>query len=281
MPSPFPGMDPYLEEPGIWPDFHHGLAAELKNSLNQTLPSPFYARVEARSEMGVVEEPNTRRWIVPDVLVLREHRRVSNPESTAILDRPRSVLSNSFEYVVEIDPIEHPYVEIRDARRGHQLITLIEILSPSNKLPGSDRDAYLRKQAEVLASDASLIEIDLLRAGKRTLSEMDLEALAGQIKPPVNYLVLVNRAWRRKQRVAPYEIFPCTLREWLPCFPVPLTEGMGELPLDLQYIFNRVYDAGAYRRGAIDYSLPPVPPLSDEDAAWADRLLRDLASRES
>ena len=55
MPSPFPGMDPYLEAPSIWPDFHHKLAAELSTELNGSLPSPYYARLEMRQELGIAK----------------------------------------------------------------------------------------------------------------------------------------------------------------------------------------------------------------------------------
>ncbi|MBV8077286.1 MAG: DUF4058 family protein, partial [Planctomycetaceae bacterium] len=60
MPSPFPGMDPYLEAPYIWPDFHDRLASEISGHLNQTLPNPYYARLEMRQELGIVEEGKAR-----------------------------------------------------------------------------------------------------------------------------------------------------------------------------------------------------------------------------
>jgi hypothetical protein len=53
MPSPFPGMDPYLEAPDIWPDFHDALAGEISSELNRTLPRPYYARLEMRPEVGI------------------------------------------------------------------------------------------------------------------------------------------------------------------------------------------------------------------------------------
>lgn len=123
----------------------------------------------------------------------------------------------------------------------------------------------------MLESDAHLIEIDLLRSGARVLPDLNLAALIDQLDEPVDYLVLVNRAWRRDGGLA-YQVFPFGLREWLPCIPVPLKQDEPEVPLDLQFVFNRAYDGGPYRRGAVDYAKPPEPPLSGDDAGWAEAL---------
>jgi hypothetical protein len=266
-------MDPYLEAPDIWPDFHHALATAIRNELNADLPTPYYACVEMRQEMGIVEEGPARHWIVPDVMVVR-HPRPSARGGAAVLDRPRREISNALELIVHRDPVPHHYVEIRDSARGHKLITLIEILSPSNKRPGPDRDAYQRKQSEVLESDASLIELDLLRAGARIIPDLELGALLHQIDPSPYYLVLVNRAWRRNGELA-YQVFARGLREWLPCIPVPLKQGEPEVPLDLQFVVNRAYDGGPYRRGLVDYTQPPRPPLPEPDASWTAQWLRE------
>jgi hypothetical protein len=274
MSSPFPGMDPYLEAPDIWPDFHQALAGEIRNELNGTLPGPYYARLEMRPEIGIVAEGGAPRRIVPDVAVVRHPRRQPARGGAAVLDLPRRDVSNSLELVTHNELIRHHFVEIRDPSHGHKLITLIEILSPSNKRPGPDRDAYQRKQREVLESDASLIELDLLRGGEPVLPNIMIEAEIGRIDPPPDYLVLVNRAWSRGDGLS-YQVFPFGPREWLPCIPVPLRQGEPEVPLDLQYVFQRVYDSGPYRRGAVDYERPPDPPLSGPDAEWAEALLRD------
>jgi Protein of unknown function (DUF4058) len=275
MPSPFPGMDPYLEAPHIWPDLHNALAGELRNELNQTLPNPYYARLEMRPELGISEERGATHRIVPNVTVVRHPHSGHEQRAggTAVLTSPRSVISTFIEYEVLTDPIHHQFVEIRDSSQGHKLITLIEIVSPSNKRPGPDREAYERKQREVLDSDASLVEIDLLRAGRRILPDAGLEALIHDLEQPPAYLVLINRAWRRGPGTSAYQVFPVGLREWLPCIPVPLRENKDEVTLDLQFAFNRAYDSGPYRRGAIDYATPPPePPIDDADAAWAAEL---------
>src|SRR6266542_250856 len=109
MPSPFPGMDPYLEAPDIWPDVHEALATEIRAVLNALLPMPYYARLELRPEEA------------PDIIV-----------------------SEDFGTTVRDEALRHSYIEIRDPTRGHHLVTLIEIVSPSNKRPGADRRAYLQ-----------------------------------------------------------------------------------------------------------------------------------------
>lgn len=274
MPSPFPGMDPYLEAPEIWPDLHEALAGEMRRQLNLALPSPYYARLEMRPEVGIIETSEVRQRIVPDVAVVRHATGLSGTSGTSVLERPRSDLSQSLRFVPYSEPIRHPFVEIRDPARGHKLVTLIEILSPSNKHPGPDRDAYVRKQKDILGSDASLVEIDLLRRGQHIVGDPGLGGFLGQIQPAPDYVVLVNRGWQRAGQ-GEYQVFPFTVRDWLPCIPIPLREGEEEVVLDLQFVFNQSYDTGPYRRGAVDYSRGPDPALRPEDAGWAHGLLHE------
>ena len=116
------------------------------------------------------------------------------------------------------------------------------------------------KRQDVLESDVSLIELDLLRGGRRIVAQAepgndDLRAGTAADVPRSGQ----PRMARRESRVA-YQIFPVSLRACLPCIPVPLKHDAEEVPLDLQYIFNRVYETGPYRRGAVDYSRTPPPP---------------------
>src|SRR5207249_632712 len=101
------------------------------------------------------------------------------------------------EIVVSNEPGKHVYVEIRDASRDHQLVTLIEIVSPPNKRSGKDRRSYLKKQREVLSSEANLVEIDLLRAGKRLYASADIEASLKLVPKRVDYVVAISRGWKR------------------------------------------------------------------------------------
>jgi hypothetical protein len=221
---PFPGMDPYLEAPDIWPDFHDRLATTLSAMLNAQLPAPYYARLQKRPE----------------------------------------------DVRIHTDPFQRRFVEIRDAGPGHKLVTLIEIVSPSNKHPGLDRRAYETKQRDVLDSDANLIELDLLRYGRRLLPYPDLVAAVETLAS--DYLALLNRSALRQGNWMDYTLYPIHLREPLPCIPVPLAGQDPNVLLDLQVAVNRVYREGPYAR-AIDYSGEPEPPLNEANVAWADELL--------
>lgn len=267
-------MDPFLEDPAIWPDFHDRLATAMSTELNRILPAPYYARLESRPELGIVAEPGERRRIVPDISVLRGAR--SDPSSGSVsvaTPYPRTEISPSVEIETHDERIRHTFVEIRDPSRGHALVTVIEIASPTNKLSGPDRKLYLRKQREVLDSDANLVEVDLLRAGGRLQEDIEVTRVIAELDPRPDYLVTIDRAWRRSGRGTAVQIFPCTLRNVLPCFPVPLRESDPEPPLDLQHSVNTAYDSGPYRRGAIDYGGSTNPPLGDADRAWASERL--------
>lgn len=279
MPSPFPGMDPWLEAADIWPDFHDSFAGEIRAVLNATLPPPYYARLQMRPEVGVVDDRSGetyRRRVVPDVAVVESGRpRAGDASMTAVL--PRTEISEHLKITVPDQGGRHLSVEVRDPRRRHRLVTFIEIVSPANKTLGADRDSYLEKHDEVFASEASLIEIDLLRGGQRLLPNPLVKRKLTKLKPAPDYLVLVNRAWTRGEGTGEWDVFAISVRRMLPVIPVPLQVNEPEVPLDLQHFFNRSYDDGPYRRGAIDYDSPPHPPLADADEAWARRRLSEQA----
>jgi Protein of unknown function (DUF4058) len=153
-------------------------------------------------------------------------------------------------------------IEIRNCRT-RELVTVIEVLSPANKQPGSDRRQYLNKRQALMESRVHLVEIDLLRGGPR----LPVEDL-----PPCDYYVLVSRAEERPQ----VGIWPLGLHDPLPRIPIPLRGPDPDSELNLQQALHRAYDAGGYR--AYIYSGAPTPPLSEVDAAWADELLRAAGS---
>lgn len=273
MPSPFPGMDPYLEAPDIWPGVHHLLASQICFELNRVLPRPYYSDVEMRPELGIVEEwdetgpAGPGRRIVPDVLLLKYSEAAG---ALAVAEPHARDFSPSVEFgALPDEPVRHFTVEIRDSKRGHKLITLIEILSPSNKRPGPDRQSYQEKQREIIESDVNLVEIDLLRAGRRVYATPDLEEAVGRVRPSPQYLVMVSRSWLRIGPTAGTVGYPFSVRDPLPCIRVPLKSDLPPVRLDLQLVFDRVYDGGPYHRGAVDYSGTPEPPLTGADAQWA------------
>jgi hypothetical protein len=156
-----------------------------------------------------------------------------------------------------VERIGLSYVEIRD-RRSRRLVTVVELLSPSNKRAGSDREQYEYKRAEILASQTHLVEIDLLRGGDRMPFEEPVECA---------YCVMVSR-YRDRPRAG---LWTMGLRDPLPRVPVPLLDNDPDAELDLQMLLHRLYDTGGY--ADFIYDSEPDPPLSPEDAAWARGLI--------
>jgi hypothetical protein len=150
------------------------------------------------------------------------------------------------------------FLEVRD-RHSRELVTVIELLSPSNKRSGSNRDQYLARREGLLGSRAHLVEIDLLRGGRPMPSED---------RPDCSYSVLVSRVQERPRAA----FWPITLRDRLPRIPIPLHPSDGEVPLDLQEILDRVHDASGYEDYIYDGG--PEPPLTPEEAAWASPFVR-------
>ena len=276
--QPFPGMDPYLEAPSIWPDFHEALAVNLRERLNLSLPAPYYSRVQARPETGIIVEEGTVRRISPDGVVMRRPPPgAREPRGDYVaLAAPRIEATPGIDLRVPTEEVRHPFVEIRDPTHGHKLITVIEIVSPSNKRPGPDRRSYEVKQREILDSDANLIEIDLLRTGRRLLPYPELEATVHELN--CAYPILINRSTGRPGLWMDYMLYPIKLRDVMPVIPVPLTAERSDVPLDMQFVVGRTYQGGPYLR-SVDYAAQPDPPLNDEDAAWADERLRAAGLR--
>ena len=194
MPSPFPGMDPYLETPDIWPDLHASFAVRISQELNRILPRPYYAKLGMRPELGLADDEPPRR--------IRPER-------------------------IPDEPLRHHFVEIRNSARGHALVTVIEIASPTNKRSGPDRRAYEAKRQEILDSDTSLIELDLLRGGQPLIGgPLVIEAVA-RLEPRPDYLVAVNRAWQRGPE-SQYQFVRSTKVKVIRVLKAPWVEGYND-----------------------------------------------------
>lgn len=261
MPSPFPGMDPYLEHPDIFPDFHDSFVTYLRESLLPQLPEPYYAGLGRRDWIEVSE-----RVIGPDVNVVAprrpERRRTQSSGGVAVAEQPAT---RPLVIHVPHDERVEPLVEIYIGRGSdRRLVTTIEVLSPTNKTPGEQgRDLYLRKQQEILHSQVHLVEIDLLRGGRHTTAvPLDRMTMA---TGPFDYHVSIHHF----DNLEDYFVYSVQLTEPLATISIPLLPGDPPVSLDLQAVFNRTYDAGPYRR-EIDYrEVPPEPPLRAEHVAWA------------
>jgi hypothetical protein len=267
MPSPFPGMDPYLEHPTRWQGAHLGLITYASAALNALLPPAYVADI---GERLYVVQPE--RSIYPDVVV------VERPPAPLLVDHGTGgaavAVASDPHWVLTVQPVEmrEAFIRIVSTADESQVITVIEVLSPSNKTPGSEgRELYLAKQHELLRSPTHLIEIDLLREGEHTVAPPRHALLE---KGRWDYLVSLHRGGHRGE----YVVWPIPLQERLPRILVPLRSGDPDIVLDLQPVFDRCYDEGAYAR-RLDYSRGPRVRLRGDDVEWADRLLRERGLR--
>jgi len=263
MPSPFPGMDPYLERPSLWPDVHNKLISELQTELNPRLPAKYVATVEAR--IYVMDEGDSGRKILgPDLRIEKSAipRASRSTKAAAVLE-----VAEPLEYLLAFDEeISEAYLTIQD-REKNSLVAVIELLSHTNKMAGSaGRASFLEKKREVLASDVHWIELDLLRGGERIPTAPPLVAS--------DYRITVSRGNARK--TARY--WPIQVRQKLPAIGIPLRGKETEIPIDLGTVLNTAYDRAAYQR-SIDYAQPPDPPLAAADARWANAMLRSNGLR--
>ena len=263
MPSPFPGMDPYIEDPEVWNDFHNSVADEIRAHLNGTIQPRYVARLipyVTYEEVSVMAKP---QGIRPDIGIWQpQPPRGSVGVATAVM-APAPVESR----VMLEFPLRLMSIEIR-ATGTMELVTAIEILSPVNKRPSHQayRD-YLRKRQDLLRFSAHLIELDLLRGGTRPPLEEPV--------PAAPYYITLSRANKRPHVV----VWPIQLQNALPTIPVPLTEPDPDVPLPMGEILATVYERGGYGT-LIDYQQPTPPPkLEEAEETWLDRLLHEQEVR--
>jgi len=260
---PFPGMDPFLEDPEIWPGFHHRLADEVAAQLNPVIGPKYYADVSLRT-VGEVVRIGTAHVSYPDVGLFETGGARTVPgtgsgrSAVAIPPAPiqRTVLVPGRTRLRAV----RIYVTGTD-----QLVTTIELLSPYNKRRGEGLEEYREKRARSLNSSAHLVEIDLLRGGERPGHEV--------ADPPVDaeYVLLVNRFREDDRRVS--EIWPVALDQALPLLPVPLLPPDADAALDLNAAIRSDYSRAGYA-WRIDYRRPvPSPELRSEMAAWTRQRL--------
>jgi hypothetical protein len=261
MASPFPGMDPYLEDPFLWTGVHARLITYLADHLNQLMPKKYVADI---NERVYLEEPD--RNIFPDVAI-REKLERRKPKSLGSKRTNRAAAVPPVVVTMDPEEIREVFIEIMLARGQRRVVTAIEVLSPTNKAAGSEgRRAYREKQREVVSSPMNLLEIDLLRAGEHSVLAPRYRLLR---KGHFDYVILLSRDANREICQA----WPVTLRKPLPAIFVPLGENDEDVVLDLQPILATVYESGAYER-EIEYRDPPAVALREDDLDWANTLLR-------
>jgi hypothetical protein len=250
MASPFPGMDPFLESPAYWPDFHATFINYWREVIADILPDAYEARINEQVFLIEPERPR-RKKISPDVAV------TNGGQGTG--SRP----ANAPAGVLVLEPVTIPFVELEEVRQGaieilhrpeRSLVAVLELLSPSNKEePG--RSPYLDKRNAVLQQLVHLVEVDLLRAGQRVPLSNPL--------PPGDYFAFIGRAEKRPD----CQVYSWTLRQPLPALPIPLRAPDPDVWVDLQAVLTTTYERGRFGR-SLPYDLPPPGQFADADRAW-------------
>jgi hypothetical protein len=246
-------MNPYLEQVGVWKQFHQQFCTRFMELLVPQVRPEFFVKIEEHVYVHDVTEQERILVGFADVSVTRPEASQSCPHSPfAILEAPLEI---EIPIISKIERV--PYLEVRD-REDRLVVTVIELLSPTNKRIGDDRNAFLAKRRNLLRSDAHYVEIDLLRGGPR---------LPLKDEPSCDYYVIVSRAERRPMT----GMWPLRLRDRLPEIPIPLREPHAEARIDLQAILHHVYDVAGYEDYL--YQSQPQPRLHPEDEAWARQLI--------
>ncbi len=258
MPSPFPGMDPWLEARGLFPSVHSDLITRLRQAINAVLPAQYIATT------------NRLVWIDP------EQKREPDVGTFGPDARPPGTVSGELfadagmVAVLAERPAEEwelPYLEIV-SDDGDRLVTALEILSMTNKIPGdTGRTAYREKQEEFRLGNVNVVEIDLLRGGTHTTA-----APHGQLRrvlPGFDYHLCTTVVGRPLRHF----IKPFRVSDPLPPLVVPLDPGVTPVRIELQPLFDQLYDAGRFHQLARYATRQPDPPLTLEQQAWAAGLL--------
>jgi hypothetical protein len=260
MPSPFPGMDPYLE--AHWLDVHTALVAASRRALNERLPEDLIARAEER--VAIESDAGRSSTLGPDVRVFEG---IGLPPSRE--DRAAVAELAPYHLVALVEPIIERFIEILDVN-GERLVSVIEFVSPSNKR-GKGLEAFVQRREELLSGGVNFIEIDLTRTG-------DWRALLRPHACPPEAVALYRAVIRLANDTIGAYLHPFPLRDPLPNVRIPLRDSEKPVELPLGMLLRQEYDYGRYGR-TLDYTKVPKPELEAEDAEWADRLLREAGRR--
>lgn len=266
MPSPFPGMDPWLEKRGVFPDFHNRFIAEFSAALNEIIPPPYFTAIGTRV---VIEGDSPDRFVEPDVDILKPPGLNGSYAPSGGGGIATAVEVAPVTVHVPQDEFTEWLLEVRTGEGDEQLVTSIELLSRSNKRAGGEgRTEYIRKQREMRERRVNMVEIDLLRGGTHTT----VVPLAAALRKtgPFDYHICVYHAEHPKD----LEDYPIRLPQKLPAVTVPLSPGSAAVAVNLQTILDRCYEVGLYAR-RMKYGEPCDPTLTPEQQTWAEGILRD------
>jgi hypothetical protein len=266
MPTPFPGMDPFIESSGMWSQFHTRLIVALADELTQKLRPKYRVEIEERAYQQVefIGARKNDLTGIPDVLVVEQGKRLRE----AAVAYGETTTENEVKPVAaelpEFYEVKERYLQLRHVE-SKEIITVIELISPSNKIKGKGKGEYEEKRRKVLASYTHFIEIDLTRSGEVLPMKLH-NSSAG------DYRILVSRAPQRPRA----DVYAFTLRQRIPSFPVPLLPEDAEPIVALNQLVHELYDRAGYDM-AIDYRQPLEPPLAKEDQEWAIALIKKIS----
>lgn len=255
MSYPFPGMNPWLEDSRIWRNVHVSLINSIRDILAPQLAPRYFVDVETHTYIArTPDAPPVTRY--PDVAILEV-------SGGAIAVAPSAVTAVPLEIQLPFrETVEEPYLAIRLVPEG-EVVTVIELLSHTNKRAGSDRESYLQERELFLDSDVHFVEIDLLRAYN-----------------PMPYTERIRRGryrifiHRRRERDRAF-VYGFGVRDAIPVFPLPLLPDDPEPSIDLGALLQNLFDRARYDL-IINYTEPPSPELNAEDAAWFQQRLAQV-----
>ena len=266
MSSPFPGMNPYLENPDLWSEVHNRLIVAIADDIATHLSQKYRVAIEKRiyrtSEDSVLIG-------IPDVAIFKVKQTDKKSDlstgKTAVMTLPET--ENKSVTVTLPLPLEikEGYLEIREVATG-KVITVIEVLSPTNKRTKEGRNAYLEKRQQLLGSYTNLVEIELIRVGEKMPILTNI--------PDTDYGILIVRYYRLPSA----QLFAFTVREPIPNFTIPLQQNEEEIELNLQDLLLGIYERARFDL-TLDYNQSPVPDLLVQDREWMDLLLREQGRR--
>ena len=259
MPSPFPGIDPFLESQHFWEDFHPSFLTYCRDALNEILPAEYVAQLGERIRLVELSQKKAK-LVLPDIAVIEEadkpSRRVAHRSKVAgvLTLEPVTIPLPSVE-----TEIRDVWIEIRRPPKRAP-IAIIEVLSPTNKSSDGFVE-YKLKRTSTIRQKVHLVEFDFLLGGRRLSM--------GKPLPAGDYFALISRAERRPDS----EVYAWTVRDRLPSIPIPLAPPDDDVVVDLGAVFTTAYSRGRYAR-LIDYTTPPSVLRKPEDRTWAEKIAR-------
>ena len=268
MSSPFPGMNPYLEHPDLWPEVHNRLIVAIAIAISPPLRPKYRVAIEKRTYK--FDSEDSLLIGIPDVAIFKAKKTDKKSDlstgKTAVMTLPETE-NRSLTVTLPLPlEIREGYLEIREVSTG-KVITVIEVLSPTNKKTKEGRKSYLEKRQHLLASYTNLVEIDLIRVGEKMPILTNI--------PDTDYGILIVRYYRLPSG----QLFAFTVRETIPNFTIPLQQNEEEIEVNLQDLLLEIYEQAGFDL-TLDYNQSPVPDLSVKDREWMDILLREQGRRE-